>query len=143
MSHLAAAGRSFTFESLLATCPLHFREALRNAGLTKPLDCACFFEHEPGPPEAHAELRTLACELGAGTATEEWAKYGQDLHALSCKEAPRLARALARVDGLQLTADLVEHSQATHRDTERKDLRLLAAHSLSELPREWRGRRYR
>ena len=54
-----------------------------------------------------------------------------------------MAKRLARLDGLELSADLLSHERAAKTRKVDKDLRLLEAHSLASLPREWQGKRYK
>ena len=101
------------------------------------------FTEKEGSPELRAELEAAMRELGAGADLELWVNTATELLTLARRAEGKLAKRLARLDGLELTVDLLSHERTAKARKVDKDLRCLEAHSLASFPREWQGKRYK
>ena len=144
MANFATALHSFEFAAILAACDKGLREKLESLGIASATIFANLVLHDPGSDEATEAFKKLTAELTKDPELRhEWFGHCLRLHLVAVSAAPMAHARVARLSGFQLSADFEELKVARKRSAEEHDLRRLALHSLAELPKEWRRKRYR
>ena len=131
-----SASSCTAFSSTLRRGPRKLRQVLEDLGMTQPMVWAGTFEKEEGTPELQQELEAALRELGAGADLQLWRDTATELLTLARRAEGTLAKRLAKLDGLELTADFLSHERAAKSRKVEKELRFLDAHSLATLPRD-------
>ena len=141
---MANAGCSIKFEMKLNLIDEGMKKALTAVDFEGVHLWSSLFEYAPGTAEHAAECQEMAEGLGAtGAQAATWAKQAADLHLCALGFAGAAAHRVAKVDGLALSADHHHYQKVTERQQVKRDLRVMEAYSLSSLPTEWRGKRYK
>ena len=145
MANLEAATKSLKINAFLNTFDEELKHFLLKAGFDKPLFVFHVFEKGPTDPDLRMELEGFAKAAVAKNATEAgaWAEQVEQLYVLACEVAPGALKRITKVDSFELSADLLQLEHEGRQATEEKDLRVLHARSLAQLPSEWRGKRNR
>ena len=144
MANMANAARSLKLEWKLKATDAEFQKALVSAAFLQVHLWSTYFEHAPGTDAHVSECMEVAEGLGATSGQRDaWAAFTADLHLTALGLAGAASTRVASVSGFALSADHAHYGKARERDQQKRDLRVLEAFSLSSLPTEWRGKRYK